>query len=468
MDPPVERTPPRPPSPGLPASAAVPTSAPATPASTTLKLDLSLASAVSALVHHLVAPLALHYSHSQLMGLRSYLTAALSKAYAPTWKESNQHFGSGTRSLIADHIHGLPPVLQQAAKANGIDVATWSSAIAGIRKRKADSSDSDLWEVWCDPGMVVWRWGGWGWDEVDFDPVKSRRESYHVIWQATPNIASPAAEMTSPAAVTPLRSKAIPIRAPTLMNIPPTPSPVPSAASVSSAPIVPHSPSPVYPTEAYAPRTTAADVRPPHSRHASTRSGPGHKGQGSTSSTASDSSDTGSQQLLTPASRPGSADLFPEDKEERGRDPSPARNEPTVTPYDGGNVTVLGGGTKLGGSRPSSVMSHRTRSPSISVASRALNPAVGSNANGGNMRKQRSRAPRRIQPTLLSQFSQPGIGGPMINAFTPPLKHQPGMQFWPHGQPGAPGVGVGVAPPPVGGMGLANQMGMAHAMDKRL
>jgi hypothetical protein len=211
-------------------------------------------------------------------------------------------------------------------------------------------------------------------------------------------------------------------------------------------------------------------MRPNHSRTASAR-GPGHKGQGSTSSTASDSSDTGSQQLLTPASRPGSADLFPEDKDEhRGRDPSPTRNEPTVTPYDGGNVTVLGGGTKLGGSRPSSVMSHRTRSPSISVASRALNPAVGSNANGGGMRKQRSRAPRRIVPTHLGQFSQPGIGGPMMSAFTPPpLKHQPGVAFgqWPQPGPGV-GVGVGVAPPPVGGMGLTNQMSMAHAMNKRL
>ncbi len=58
----------------------------------------------------------------------------------------------------------------------------------------------------------------------------------------------------------------------------------------------------------------------------------------------------------------------------------------------------------------------------------------------------------------------------MMSAFTPPpLKHQPGVAFgqWPQPGPGV-GVGVGVAPPPVGGMGLTNQMSMAHAMNKRL
>lgn len=132
----------------------------------------------------------------------------------------------------------------------------------------------------------------------------------------------------------------------------------------------------------------------------------------------------------------------------RGRDRSPAP-EPTVTPYDGGNVTVLGGGTKLGGSRPSSVMSSRgdrTRSPSVSIASRALLTAVGPNSNGapGSPRKPRTR--RRIIPTHIGYFGQPGIGAPMLAAFGS-HKHQPGQPYWPQGQPG---VGVGVAPPPVG------------------
>lgn len=294
---------------------------------------------------------------------------------------------------------------------------------------------------------------------------------------------------------TPARSKAIPIRAPSLLHIPPTPSPAPSTASVASsaapAPIAaPRSPSPSLlpaadinaapPFRSHSRTNSSTDVRRSHSRNASFTRGSGHKGQGSTSSNSSDSSDNGSHtQLLTPASRPGSADLFPESNGEkddisRGRDPSPSRNEPTVTPYDGGNVTVLGGGTKLGGSRPSSVMSnHRTRSPSVSIASRALGNAVGPNSNGGappsSPRKPRTR--RRIIPTHIGYFGQPGVGAPVMGAFGAggaALKHGPPYQ-WPHGQPGAAGgVGVGLAPPPVGGIGIANQMGMAHAMSKRM
>ncbi|BEJ15750.1 hypothetical protein CspHIS471_0503550 [Cutaneotrichosporon sp. HIS471] len=467
MDPPVERTPPRPPSPALGAAGNTPIS----DTITAMMYDPTLKSAVSALAHHLVQPLAPHYPHSLLMDLRDSLASKFTKEFSPTWMDNLPPFGSGARSLISDHIHGLPRILRDTASANGIDTAIWAAAIATLRKKKMDDGQSEFWEAWCDPGTIFWRWGGWGWDEVEFDPVKRRHEPCLLIWQGSPivNAASPVAELSSPLVATPLRSKAIPIRAPGITNIPSTPSPAPSAASVSSAPVVPHSPSPVYPSEFRAPSrpSSGAGALTSHMRTASARSGPGHKGQASTSSTGSDSSDTGSQQLLTPASRPGSADLFPEDKEEqRGRDPSPARNEPTVTPYDGGNVTVLGGGTKLGGSRPSSVMSHRTRSPSISVAARALGTAVGTNANGGVMRKQRSRNMRRITPVYVGGIAQPGIGGPMMSAFTPPLKNQSGMQYWPHGQPGAAGVGVGVAPPPVGSMGLANQMGMA--MNKRI
>lgn len=105
---------------------------------------------------------------------------------------------------------------------------------------------------------------------------------------------------------------------------------------------------------------------------------------------------------------------------------------PTVTPYDGGNVTVLGGGVKLGGggnggaSRSSSMMSQhripfdRARSPSISLASRALNTAVspgegGAGHGGGGGRKPRTR--RRIMPTYLGYVGQPGVGGPVPYAF---------------------------------------------------
>jgi hypothetical protein len=199
-----------------------------------------------------------------------------------------------------------------------------------------------------------------------------------------------------------------------------------------------------------------------------------HRGTGSTSSVASSASDSNSNQtqLLTPASRPGSADPFlvplPKDNRDdktptpavRGRDPSPttprdatpssATATPTVTPYDNGNVTVLGGGVKLGGggSRPASVMSgHRTpidrsRSPSISLASRALNTALSPNGTApGSPRKPRTR--RRIMPTYLGHLGQ---AGPIMGAFgqfTPQPIQQQQQPAYPWG-----GVGVGMGPPP--------------------
>lgn len=206
-------------------------------------------------------------------------------------------------------------------------------------------------------------------------------------------------------------------------------------------------------------------------------------GTGSTSSVASSVSEASAAQLLTPGSRPPSTDPFggpissksPTPTQThpgsqtapplRGRTPSPSgprdsttpggatSTTPTVTPYDGGNVTVMGGGVKLGGgggaSRPSSVMSQnrqtydRSRSPSISLASRALTSALGPNANGG-ARKVRTR--RRIMPTYLGHLGQPGVGGPIMGPFG---SLQPSGPVYGGNPPTWPGVGVGMAPPPI-------------------
>lgn len=310
---------------------------------------------------------------------------------------------------------------------------------------------------------------------ISMAPRLTVTESFHVIWQAAPAATSAPAD-ASPH-VTPVRaSKAIPIRAPSLLAFPPSRSdgvrsPSPHLLSAGNSPSRPSL------------SRQDGDLMRPSSRNVSFTRPNGHKGSDSTSSRSSDSSDTNSNshtQLLTPASRPGSADLLPSDKNEqnseneeeqhtkRGRTTSPPTdrpssansNGPTVTPYDGGNVTVLGGGTKLGGSRPSSVYGSRldrTRSPSVSIASRALGNAVGPNSNGGTAaaaspRKQRTR--RRIIPTHIGYFGQPGVGAPMMGAFG---MNQPKPYSWPHGQPGGPGlggVGVGVSPPPVAAMPL--------------
>jgi hypothetical protein len=197
-------------------------------------------------------------------------------------------------------------------------------------------------------------------------------------------------------------------------------------------------------------------------------------GAGSSSSLASDAYLSDGQsaaqtQLLTPGSRPASGAYFGDflhasevlikegiegseatpTERPRGRDttttlrtssaghqarmpmpvapaPPAGSTTPTILGYDNGNVTVIGGGVRLGApSRPPSAAAHRTRSPSISVASRALNTAIGPTSAGGG-RSKRTR--RRINPTYLGSHTQPGMNGPVMNAQQP---GQPGSVFWP-------------------------------------
>lgn len=186
---PLKRTPPRPHSPALKSpnftkqqstsglSAAINNVNNANAAG--LQLDMSLEAAVAALVHYLVQPLAAHCPHAKVMELRTDLTSALEDRFRPSWKESNPHVGSGLRSLISDHRVGLPPVLKEVARKHDIDPNMWNKAIATLRRKKlVDLTEAEDWEVWCDPGMVVWRWGGWGWDEPEFDPIKRPRGEY--------------------------------------------------------------------------------------------------------------------------------------------------------------------------------------------------------------------------------------------------------------------------------------------------
>ena len=349
-------------------------------------------------------------------------------------------------------------------------------------------------------------------------------EPFRTIWQAAPikNISEP--NVSQAPAITPARpSHAIPIRAPALFQIPPTPAAGAANQDSSTMHDPPRAPSPSLLPAAFIvhSRSSSADmsIRTPspvssefsdtesyqnHSRANSTGlpnppSRASHRGPGSTSSIASSTSnaDSGHTHLLTPASRPGSTDPFlipalpdrdgkgytPTPTFHRGRTPSPntphhsitpstiTSATPTVTPYDGGNVTVLGGGVKLGGSsRPSSVMStsrsplDRSRSPSISLASRALNTALSpKNAGSTPTSPRKPRTRRRIMPTYLGHLGQPGVGGPIMGVFSQFVgKAQPGTygpsqgQGWGHGQPG---VGMGMAPPQMVGMGMRPMVG---------
>jgi hypothetical protein len=487
----------------------------------TISLDTSLASALPHLIHRLIQPLSTQVPHAKLLELKQILTDRLSAKYAATWDEKRPQNGSGTRSLICTLHTGLPVELREAAKAAGVDLEMWLKALALVKVSEAkEVSVKTEWEAWCDPGSVSWRYGGWQWEDVGYDVRRSSRgESEHVefpslglcqdsikiIWQAARPAPESSANGEAVANFTPARpSQAIPIRAPIVFAIPPTPTANPSGHT-SSPSLLPaasidhvrsHTSSGAFGQFS----SPESDEEPPR-KHERARTSGGydendrpprlefrredrrgrrvaHAGSDSTSSVDSNLSDTNSgvSQLLTPGSRPGSADVFLSDMTKiaigdetriRGRTPSPntphvrerqhktpatvtgatpahtASTTPTITPYDGGNVTVLGGGVKLGGgSRPSSVMSanrtpmDRDRSPSISLASRALNSAIGPHTTGG-MRKPRTR--RRIMPTYLGSLHQPGVGGPINGVFSQFVR-QPNQAY---GGPGGPNVWAG-------------------------
>ncbi|KIR26681.1 hypothetical protein I309_04451 [Cryptococcus deuterogattii LA55] len=499
-----------------------------------LSYDRSLTTALSHLVDHLIEPLATLYTPEILNSLLKQLKQALFVKFQPTWDEGHPQVGSGTRSLICTKHYGLPFSMRCAAVTVGVEEKAWRKAIAKSGGRENRSDKGEEWEVWCDPGQVVWRWGAWEWEDPGFEPVKTVREPLQVIWQAATEAEklSPATPVKSaqPSNPTPNRpSYAIPIRAPTVLAIPPTPSesenrqneskplergsllPAFSSLGLGQAPgqAQRNQQASGWSSSDASSRSTSLTYSehdepgsPGHERPASRVSHRGSESQSSVSSSVSDSN-SGHTQLLTPDTRPTTADPFNvpmlpmdtvkhgKEKEEkpkatptntaRGRTTSPsalgestvqsttptAENNitprvptPTVTPYDGGNVTVLGGGVKLGGggshSRTSSAHSSqripidRSRSPSISLASRALNTAVGPSGEG---RKQRTR--RRIMPTYLGHLGQPGVGGPAMGVFYGGSVSPGGMGFG----PGYQHVGVGVSPPPVGIRGPMPRMG---------
>ncbi|OCF41921.1 hypothetical protein I317_04223 [Kwoniella heveanensis CBS 569] len=583
--------------------------APSSGTAAAANLDLSLNTAVIHLVQHLIQPLSAHYSHATLLSLRDELSSRLTRLFQPTWETTKPTQGSGSRSLICSKSLGLPNVLRESAGQVGVEVGKWRKALASCKTGER----GEEWQAWCDPGQVVWRWGGWEWEDVGFEPFKVIKEPFQIIWQASSSSPSLSPQTPNAAPIhTPARaSHAIPIRAPSayqpvgpltpgptgqppvVVAIPPTPGPASQASIFPSPSPDPNDgkvedkheldssfarlglgPAPIFggpknvvpsgwtSSDAGSRSTSMAESYLDESRSVSASSfismrsddqnsdmGHGldehneesrskatsrasHRGSESTSSVASSVSDSnsGHTQLLTPASRPNSADPFTvpslsllkerkDDKDRlrkttppssqqalgsgRGRTPSPnsgpngsvsdgqaitpgtettigpspsatatSVSTPTVTPYDGGNVTVLGGGVKLGGSsRPSSVLSSRSshdrsRSPSISLASRALNTAVGPNSNSdgsstssgssGLPRKQRTR--RRIMPTYLGHLGQPGVGGPVMGVFgqfagagaatTTASGTGQKTPSTPFGGPGH--VGVGVSPPVVG------------------
>ena len=142
-----------------------------------LELDLSLSSALSALIDHLIGPLTRCYTPTILSALRLHLTAALTELFSPSWDIRHPQYGSGFRSLICDSTHGLPKPLKESAGEAGVGEDLWVQQLA----KSLDEDAGDVvkrrareWEAWCDPGTVIWRYGPWEWEEAN-DPVKAGR-----------------------------------------------------------------------------------------------------------------------------------------------------------------------------------------------------------------------------------------------------------------------------------------------------
>jgi hypothetical protein len=140
-----------------------------------LELDLSLSTALANLISHLVSPLTKLYTPQSISALRLHLTSALTELYAPTWDTKHPQNGSGYRSLICNRERGLPRPLRDAANESGVNGSVWKSALA--RRSESDEegkTKGDEWEAWCDPGTVVWRYGGWEWEDMGYDPKGPR------------------------------------------------------------------------------------------------------------------------------------------------------------------------------------------------------------------------------------------------------------------------------------------------------
>ena len=138
-----------------------------------LNLDLSLSSAISALIEHLVQPLTVHSPHLVILELREHLVRNLTELFKPSWDEQHPQIGSGFRSLICTKYLGLPRVFQQAAASAGVDEEKWRKLLS-VQKVRGEGEEvvREEWEVWCDPGTVVWRFGGWEWEDVGYEAVR--------------------------------------------------------------------------------------------------------------------------------------------------------------------------------------------------------------------------------------------------------------------------------------------------------
>jgi hypothetical protein len=80
----------------------------------------------------------------------------------------------------------LPRALKCAAKEIQVDEKLWKRALGkrSFTASPGEVDETEEWEAWCDPGMVMWRYGPWEYDDGQFDPIKRpRRELRHAEYR---------------------------------------------------------------------------------------------------------------------------------------------------------------------------------------------------------------------------------------------------------------------------------------------
>jgi hypothetical protein len=63
--------------------------------------------------------------------------------------------------------------MRKAAAEVGVKDEVWSKSLF-LRRDLGEGRErvEEEWEAWCDPGTVVWQYGGWEWEDVGFEPTK--------------------------------------------------------------------------------------------------------------------------------------------------------------------------------------------------------------------------------------------------------------------------------------------------------
>lgn len=390
--------------------------------------NLSLEPSLEALVTHLVAPLLL--PPPQLSSLKASLSTRLATIFAPTWHTADPHRGSAYRSLIA--VGGrLPRPLREAAAECAVDLARWEALLG----------EHGEWQVWCDPGRVSVREGGWEWEDGVFYLGGWKGECCHpsplVFCACLAELLPSSLSAPCPLSfglllpgpdlgliihfahiLTPFWSSLLlfPPVADTLRTVWAAPSPLAlsttprlsHAITIRSpcAQVIPASPLPTVVTLLTPPTPQSEPPLPPLSERPDSPAG--SESSASTFTSAVSNTSSSHPNIVRPHSHAHHSSISSIDSA-RTRSTSPSK-KPSVTAYDGGKVGVLGGGVKLGGGASAPTSPKKQHS-----AYTSFNHHL---AAGGPQQQQQQRGRKMVrQPGLFAVGPNQHMGPPPMGLF---------------------------------------------------